>query len=205
MREAGQRQLAIGLVIAGVGLVISLVSYSVASSSGGGQYFVFWGLVVFGVIKAGRGLALISRADRIPSARGSVGSEPMKRTWANLTECPRCHKQVPVLYLRDHVRVTHEIGDAEPAAAVVALPPPPSSEIGRLESVPSRSDIETLAPTAAGTKTCPDCAEDVLEAARVCRYCRFRFERAAMTPTPNLPGIGADSSDGPAHPLAGAH
>jgi predicted amidophosphoribosyltransferase len=26
------------------------------------------------------------------------------------------------------------------------------------------------------TKTCPDCAETILEAARVCRHCGFRFE-----------------------------
>lgn len=27
------------------------------------------------------------------------------------------------------------------------------------------------------TKTCPDCAETILAAARVCRYCGYRFER----------------------------
>ncbi|UGS38847.1 zinc ribbon domain-containing protein [Capillimicrobium parvum] len=37
------------------------------------------------------------------------------------------------------------------------------------------------------TKICPDCAEEVLEAARKCRFCGYRFDRgetAAATPPP---------------------
>lgn len=35
----------------------------------------------------------------------------------------------------------------------------------------------TSAPAAPETKTCPDCAETVLAAARVCRYCHYRFDQ----------------------------
>jgi hypothetical protein len=63
MREAGRKQLIIGLVIAGVGLVLSLASYAAASSgSGGGTYFLLWGAVVFGLIRAGRGFSMMSKA-----------------------------------------------------------------------------------------------------------------------------------------------
>ena len=34
-----------------------------------------------------------------------------------------------------------------------------------------------------GHKTCPDCAETVLAAARVCRYCGYRFEQAPDSET----------------------
>jgi hypothetical protein len=33
-------------------------------------------------------------------------------------------------------------------------------------------------PNERGTKTCPDCAEDVLAEARRCRFCGYRFDTA---------------------------
>ncbi len=33
-------------------------------------------------------------------------------------------------------------------------------------------------------KTCPDCAEEVKEAARICRFCGYRFEEASVQPPP---------------------
>ena len=32
----------------------------------------------------------------------------------------------------------------------------------------------TVSP--ADTKRCPDCAEEILAAARVCKHCRYRFD-----------------------------
>jgi hypothetical protein len=58
MRSLAKRQIVIGLVIAGVGLLISLGSYQTASENGGGGYVVLWGAVVFGLIKAFRGMRL---------------------------------------------------------------------------------------------------------------------------------------------------
>ena len=53
----------IGLVIAGVGLVVSLGTYAAASSgSGGGGYFILWGAVVFGLIRAARGFSMMQKA-----------------------------------------------------------------------------------------------------------------------------------------------
>jgi uncharacterized membrane protein len=72
MREAGRKQLIIGLVIAGVGLVVSLGTYAAASSGGGGGgYFIFWGAVVFGLIRAARGFSMMSKAgSHAPGASG---------------------------------------------------------------------------------------------------------------------------------------
>lgn len=51
-----------------------------------------------------------------------------------------------------------------------------SEPLGR---APSPSGVPTAAPTTAQpqpTKTCPDCAETVLAAARVCKHCGYRFD-----------------------------
>ncbi len=62
MREAGKKQLTIGLVIAGVGLAISLGSYVAASSNGGGGYFLMFGLVIVGLMRAFRGYSMMKAA-----------------------------------------------------------------------------------------------------------------------------------------------
>lgn len=48
-----------------------------------------------------------------------------------------------------------------PRPTEIAAPPPPAARVG-------------AAPAA--TKRCPDCAEEILAAARVCKHCRYRFE-----------------------------
>ena len=68
MREAGKKQLITGLVIAGIGLAISVGSYAAASSSGsGGSYFLMWGLVIFGLIRAFRGFSMMKAAGSAPN------------------------------------------------------------------------------------------------------------------------------------------
>ncbi len=69
MRSYATGQIVIGLVIAGVGLLISLGSYQAASENGGGGYVLFWGAVVFGLLKAFRGARLYFMAgpERQPS------------------------------------------------------------------------------------------------------------------------------------------
>jgi hypothetical protein len=54
----------IGLAIAGVGLVLTVGSY--AAASGGGSYFIFPGAIIFGLIRAGRGYAMMRSASRAP-------------------------------------------------------------------------------------------------------------------------------------------
>ena len=53
------------------------------------------------------------------------------------------------------------------------------------ESRDQRGGQESIAPAASGSelpttgsdvKTCPECAEQVKAAARICRFCRFEFE-----------------------------
>jgi hypothetical protein len=76
MREAGKKQLIIGLVIAGIGLAISLGSYlSAASSSGGGSYFLLWGLVIVGLVRAFRGFSMMKAAGSSP-ATTTQGANP---------------------------------------------------------------------------------------------------------------------------------
>ena len=77
MREAGRKQLIIGLVIAAVGLVLSLGTYAAASSGGGGGgYFIFWGAVVFGLIRAGRGFSMMSKAGPPAPGTGAQQAQP---------------------------------------------------------------------------------------------------------------------------------
>jgi hypothetical protein len=45
-----------GLLWFGGGLAVTLVTYSMADSNGGGTYFVAWGPMVYGIIKLFQGL-----------------------------------------------------------------------------------------------------------------------------------------------------
>lgn len=46
---------------------------------------------------------------------------------------------------------------------------------GYLTVTYQRNELAPNLDTAAATKVCPDCAETVLAAARICRYCRHEF------------------------------
>jgi hypothetical protein len=70
------------------------------------------------------------------------------------------------------------LGQPVPAApSQVMLPPPTDSAVS--PTAPEEGPVETAAPPSEdnGTKTCPDCAETVLAAAKVCRYCHYRFDQ----------------------------
>ena len=55
---SGGTQIGIGLVICMMGIILTIISYSTASS--GGTYFIFWGLVLVGIINIVAGLARLS-------------------------------------------------------------------------------------------------------------------------------------------------
>jgi hypothetical protein len=64
-RRRGTRQIVTGAVLFLIGLVITIATYSHASSSGtGGTYFVAWGPMVIGLIAVVRGVISVSRARR---------------------------------------------------------------------------------------------------------------------------------------------
>lgn len=59
-------------------------------------------------------------------------------------------------------------GAPSPPVTVAPVMRPRESPVGSSTPV-------TVAPATSGTKVCPDCAETVLAAARVCRFCRYEF------------------------------
>jgi hypothetical protein len=110
MREAGKKQLIIGLVIAGVGLAISVGSYAAASSNGGGGYFLMFGLVIVGLMRAFRGFSMMKAAgSRAPAAAATAP--------ASMPAMP----PQPQADASPSQAVEHATG--EPSAA--ASPPPP--------------------------------------------------------------------------------
>jgi uncharacterized membrane protein len=55
--EDGSGEVALGLILIVIGIVITAVTYSHASSEGGGRYILAFGPIIVGVIKLFRGLA----------------------------------------------------------------------------------------------------------------------------------------------------
>jgi hypothetical protein len=56
VRELGQRDVRVGAVLCIVGLAITLGTYGLASSVGGGPYIIASGAIVWGAIKCARGV-----------------------------------------------------------------------------------------------------------------------------------------------------
>jgi len=54
------QQIAIGVVICIIGIVVSVATYNNAVSAGGGRYVVAWGAVVFGAWRALKGFMLLN-------------------------------------------------------------------------------------------------------------------------------------------------
>ena len=65
VRKRAMKQVAVGAAIFLVGLVITVATYSNASSSGGGTYFVAWGPMILGIIWVIRGLVAASKAGKL--------------------------------------------------------------------------------------------------------------------------------------------
>ncbi len=56
-REAAQKNMLHGAIWCILGLVVTVVTYQMASGPGGGRYVIAWGAVVFGGIQFLRGLS----------------------------------------------------------------------------------------------------------------------------------------------------
>jgi hypothetical protein len=75
---------------------------------------------------------------------------------------------------------------AEPAPAVDDAPDRLQAQAGTDETVMGSREKGGATPDGQTTKKCPDCAEMVLEAARICRYCRYEFWPADTPPPATL-------------------
>jgi hypothetical protein len=62
-REAGQKNMLLGALWCIGGTVVTVVSYSAASDSGGGRYIIAWGAIIFGAIQFFRGLSQMSHGE----------------------------------------------------------------------------------------------------------------------------------------------
>ena len=82
--------------------------------------------------------------------------------------------------------------EAPPAPITSPEVPPTASEVtlaapamyGRPRPFPPHPAPAIPSSKDTGHKTCPDCAETVLAAAKVCRYCHYRFDRSPDPETP---------------------
>lgn len=73
---------------------------------------------------------------------------------------------------------------SELSALVESLAYPPREAPAPTALRATKRDVARIGAAPAATKHCPDCAEEVLAAARVCKHCRYRFDE---------PGAGAIS------------
>jgi hypothetical protein len=65
-RKRGMRQIAIGAVVFVIGLVITIATYSSASSSpSGGTYVLAYGPMILGVMYAIRGIVTVAQAQKL--------------------------------------------------------------------------------------------------------------------------------------------
>jgi hypothetical protein len=66
VRKRALKQVAIGAVIFAIGLIITVATFSNASSSsGGGTYIVAWGPMILGIVWMVRGLIALSKAGKL--------------------------------------------------------------------------------------------------------------------------------------------
>ncbi len=84
-----EKQAFFGFLWFGGGLLVTCLTYSLASNGGGGTYAVAWGPVVFGGIKMMRGLLGLAAGDSEVDVDSSPETVPADRT-----HCPSCRRQV---------------------------------------------------------------------------------------------------------------
>lgn len=94
------------------------------------------------------------------SVVGALANDP--RPGAEKPSLEELSALVESLAFPPHEALAYEARASDlPASGPVTAPQRPAARVG--------------APAAA-TKECPDCAEEVLAAARVCKHCRYRFD-----------------------------
>jgi hypothetical protein len=135
------------------------------------------------------------------------GKRIVEAVWSSLSDEPRIScalgqpdRQYQLLW-PDRPRVNWQsLLDAAPSRPAdgttdPTVPPAvkttPRSDVEEVVGGPV-SDVE---PDQRSTKVCPDCAETVLAAARICRFCRHEFEHAAVLSSETPPVRANDDTD----------
>ena len=92
-REAWQHKARVGGAFLGAGVLITVVTYAIAaSSSGGGTYFVFFGPVIFGIIRLVDAGKHLRRIDAEVAAMHRGSSAP----WGAVVSTPATAGPAPV-------------------------------------------------------------------------------------------------------------
>ena len=155
-RRGALAALVAGLVMVAIYVVLREIVVHSTSDSGvaGGIFGAFFDdFAVASLILAGAGLLGWWGAGRFATAKGSEpAAAPRSR---EPRPAPAQTVSPSARRVQASRRPPPRPADSQDAAATHVLPPLPDTE---------------------ATKTCPDCAETVLAAARVCKHCGFRFE-----------------------------
>jgi hypothetical protein len=130
----------------------------------------WWGVWIFGWVMAGLGSHSVSRA-RVDLFSYTTASLRDQRTGIWFLEFGLVALVAAAVLAIVLVRSVSRLQDDNFKAVPAWSPEEPAP-------FPPPATAPTAAvPTSADSKTCPDCAEEIKAAARVCRYCGYRFDQ----------------------------
>ncbi len=179
LRRAAITTLGAGVVLLALYFVLREVVVHATSDSGvaGGIVDAYFGdFAIASLVLAGAGALGWWGASRSAAAIRTEPSADLSSVESTGARTPSLSEAATRVLGSRPFTGTRE-GETEPDAATRELTPQPARvDLPIQPEAPPEG--ETSPPPEAGqrTKTCPDCAETVLAAARVCKHCGYRFE-----------------------------
>jgi hypothetical protein len=127
--------------------------------------------------RAERRREAVARAEARPAGLRKR-SEPMSSTpsIASLGDVRSLGRSVVASLANDPRPGRDKPSISELSALVESLAYPPREAPLPTELAPVKRAVPRVGAPRAASKHCPDCAEEVLAAARVCKHCRYRFD-----------------------------